>query len=145
MKLGKQFIKFGLVGVLNTGVQFIVFVVLYRLFHVPMILASGLGYLAGIANSYLINRVWTFQVAEKKQMGEFLKFFAVNLVAMAVNLGTLKLLVSQFGMLEELAQIFAIGSSLVINFAGNKWWTFRGNKEESAMSNSSLIQEDTGD
>ncbi len=129
MKIGKQFIKFGLVGVLNTAVQFAVFVVLYRLLHWPMLVASGMGYLAGIVNSYFINRVWTFEVKGKRQTGEFLRFVAVNIVSMGVNLGTLKLLVDWGGLMPELAQVLAIGSSLVVNFAGNRFWTFREKPE----------------
>jgi len=125
MKIGTQFLKFGLVGVLNTLVQFVVFILLFRVVHFPMMVSSGLGYAAGILNSYLINRVWTFEVEAKPQAGEFLRFVVVNIVAMGVNLGTLKLLVSGGGLLPELSQVLAIGSSLVVNFVGNKWWTFR--------------------
>jgi putative flippase GtrA len=125
MKTGKQFVKFGIVGVVNTAVQFVVFYLLFRQLHLPMMVSSGLGYMAGVINSYLINRVWTFEVKEKKKAGEFMRFVAVNIVSMGVNLGALKLLVVYGGLLPELAQAFAIAASLVVNFAGNKWWTFR--------------------
>ncbi len=125
MKTGKQFIRFGIVGVLNTAVQFVVFSALFRLFSLPMLLASGIGYLAGIVNSYLLNRVWTFEVSNQRRTSEFMRFVAVNLVAMGVNLGVLKILVESRDLVPEVAQVLAIGSSLVVNFCGNKWWTFR--------------------
>ena len=128
MKTGRQFVKFGIVGALNTSIQFVVFVVLFRWLNIPMLVASGVGYLAGIINSYLINRVWTFEVREKRQTGEFLRFVAVNIVSMGVNLGTLKMLADGVGLMPEVAQVLAIGSSLVVNFSGNKWWTFRDNR-----------------
>ena len=66
MSTARQFLKFGLVGVLNTGVQYVVFVGLFRLLGVPMLLASGIGYCAGIVNSYFLNRIWTFQVRSRR-------------------------------------------------------------------------------
>lgn len=145
MSTSKQFLKFGLVGVLNTGVQFVVFIALFRWLQVPMLVASGLGYAAGIVNSYFINRVWTFQVKERRQAGEFLSFVAVNLVAMAANLGTLKLAVARGGMVPEVAQVVAIGASLVVNFAGNKWWTFRRKGGPAAGAGAAAAQGGTRD
>ena len=56
---------------------------------------------------------------------EFVKFCAVNIVSLGVNLLALQLLVSYAGIIPEIAQIIAIFCSLVVNFSGNKWWTFR--------------------
>ncbi len=145
MKTGKQFIKFGIVGVLNTGVQFAVFVLLFRWLNLPMLIGSGLGYLAGIVNSYFINRFWTFEVKGKRDKREFFRFFMVNIVSMGVNLGSLKLLVEQGSLLPELAQVFAIGSSLVVNFIGNKFWTFRATEELQPEENAVQLQEGTSD
>ncbi len=91
-----------------------------------MMLASGTGYLAGIVNSYFINRAWTFRMDRSRSAGEFARFVIVNVLAMGMNLLALKLLVSRSGMLPEAAQMCAIGASLLVNFAGNKLWTFRG-------------------
>jgi putative flippase GtrA len=145
MKTSSQFVKFGVVGILNTAVQFVVFIALFRWLNIPMMVASGLGYTAGIVNSYLINRVWTFQVKEKKQAGEFFRFVAVNIVAMGVNLGTLKALVFYGGLLPEIAQVLAIGSSLVVNFAGNKWWTFRKQNGSASVAAAAPPQEGVSD
>lgn len=125
MRLEAQFLRFCLIGGLNTAIQYVVFLLLFRLLGVPMVLSSAIGYVAGILNSYALNRRLTFQVRHRWSVGEFTRFVVINLVAMGANLGLLKLLVARFGMLPELAQIVAIGGSLVVNFAGNKWWTFR--------------------
>lgn len=133
MRIGSQFVKFGLVGVLNTAIQYAVFVGLFRFANVPMVLASGIGYVAGILNSYFLNRVWTFRVQRARTNAEFARFLLVNLLAMGVNLLTLKALVSWVGLVPELAQVGAIFSSLVVNFAGNKLWTFRGDVSETDL------------
>jgi putative flippase GtrA len=125
MHAGKQFIVYSLIGILNTLVHFVVFVVLYRLFGVPLLVASTLGYCAGVANSYLMNRRWTFAVASAANTTEFSKFAVVNLVSLGLNLAVLRAL-STLGLMPELAQAGAIVVSLGANFVGNKWWAFRG-------------------
>jgi len=132
MKIGPQFLKFGLVGGLNTGIQYGVWWLLFRLLGVPMLVASGLGYTAGIVNSYFLNRSWTFKAAGNRNAGEFGKFVVVNLVAMGMNLLALKFLVDGARLKPEIAQVLAIGASLVVNFAGNRIWTFREKTGESA-------------
>ncbi len=53
-------VRFGLVGVLNTGLDFTVFVLLFYGLGWPLLVANSLGYLTGLANSYLLNSRWTF-------------------------------------------------------------------------------------
>ena len=78
----------------------------------------------GLLNSYVMNRAWTFTVTTRANRIEFGRFVLVNLIALLLNLAVLKYLTS-LGLIPEIAQILAIGASLLANFAGNKWWTFR--------------------
>ena len=60
-----QFLKFALVGVLNTVVDFLVF----QLFNLTlgwMYLAQVIGYCAGILNSYFWNSRWTFRKEHRR-------------------------------------------------------------------------------
>jgi putative flippase GtrA len=125
MKTGLQLLKFGLVGGVNTFVHYVIFVFLFRIVGAEMMVSSAIGYLAGLVNSFFLNRKWTFKVEGKNQRQEFVKFFCVNILSLALNLLLLKILVSVFVILPEIAQLLAIFASLVVNFAGNKWWTFR--------------------
>ena len=126
MGSARQFLVFALIGVVNTAVHFVVFVVLLRVFDVPMLAASTIGYCAGVANSYVMNRLWTFKVTTRANSREFLRFAAVNIISLGINLLVLKYLAANVGLGPEVAQIGAIGASLVANFAGNKWWAFAG-------------------
>jgi putative flippase GtrA len=125
MKTGVQFVKFGLVGVLNSLVHYLVFLLLFRVAGIDMVASSALGYMAGVVNSFLLNRKWTFNITGSGAGSEFVKFCVVNLISMGVNLLVLQSFVSFAGILPEIAQMLAICCTLVINFAGNKWWTFR--------------------
>ncbi len=55
---------------------------------------------------------------------EFIRFIVVNLVSLGVNLLVLQMLVSQANIMPEIAQGVAILGALVVNFSGNKLWTF---------------------
>lgn len=71
-------VRFGTVGAGNTLVDFVVFFLLTSL-HVPYLAAQLFSYSAGVANSYIWNRTWTFQVKEKAHGAEIVRFIMINL------------------------------------------------------------------
>ncbi len=116
---------FAAVGALNTGLHVLVYQVLLTA-GVPYLVASAAGYAVGLVNSYALNRRFTFgRAASARWRPEFLRFVVVNLAALVVNLGILAAVVAGGGLGERLAVVPAIAGSLAVNFAGNKWWTFR--------------------
>jgi putative flippase GtrA len=119
-----QFIKFAIVGVLNSAIQYLVFLFLYSLTGTQYLLASIIGYVAGMINSYILNRKWTFGSRNQKLLTELSRFVAVNLISLGVNLGLLFLLVSTGVMVPQWAQVLAIAGSTLVNFVLNKIWTF---------------------
>ena len=120
-----QFVRFAIVGILNTGIHYSVFLVLLRIATMHYLLASVAGYCTGLMNSYVLNRVWTFESHGSLKRREFAKFVSVNIVALAVNTATLKWFVFCMKLAPEIGQVFAIVFSLTVNFLGNKLWTFR--------------------
>jgi putative flippase GtrA len=120
-----QFIKFSIIGGLNTLVHYCIFIILFRMFKVDMIVASTSGYLVGILNSFLLNRSWTFKVQGSGCSKDFIRFLFVNSAALITNIVVLKLLAEKLLIIPEISQLGAILFSLVVNFTGNKWWTFR--------------------
>ena len=122
----RQFLVYACVGLLNTAVHFAIFMLLLRVFGVPVLIASTIGYTAGVANSYFMNRIWTFAVTTRANTTEFGKFALVNVVSLLLNLAVLHQLTTVVGLTAEVSQAIAIAVSLVANFAGNKWWAFRG-------------------
>jgi putative flippase GtrA len=119
-----QFLKFGMIGLVNTGIHYGVFLLLFRPFGFHYLLASSIGYCAGLINSFILNKRLTFRTMGTRTDIEFAKFVLVNVLALATNLGALKVFVSLIHLIPEVGQVFAIGFSIVINFLGNKIWTF---------------------
>jgi putative flippase GtrA len=119
-----QFIKFAVVGLLNSAIQYSVFLLLFSLIGTQYLLASVIGYVAGMTNSYVLNRRWTFGSRNQQLLTELSRFVAVNLISLGANLGLLFLLVSTGVMVPQWAQVLAITGSTLVNFVLNKTWTF---------------------
>jgi len=119
-----QFVKFGIVGVSNTLLTFIVYTLLLKVFGVWYLAASTVGFIAGATNGFLLNRRWTF----REHVGDGLtavRWAIVQTCGLAINLGLLFLFVSEAGLDKLLAQALATVFVTVTTFIANRSWTFR--------------------
>lgn len=119
-----QFVKYGLVGLLNTGITLAVIFILTKLFHVSDYIANAAGYVAGFVNSFLWNKLWTFKSRGNLLM-ESLLFVLVFAVCYAIQLGVLAFQIEILKWNRDIAQILSMAVYTVIGFAGNKLVTFR--------------------
>ncbi|HSV31797.1 MAG TPA: GtrA family protein [Atribacteraceae bacterium] len=120
-----QVSKFGIVGVLNTGVDFGLFSLLYLAGGLHYLLAQVLSYGTATCNSYMWNRYWTFQTRHRPQMSEFMKFIFVNILSLGVSLLILTLLHEQLGLGTILSKVIATFFAMLVNYSGNRLWVFR--------------------
>lgn len=119
-----QFVKFSLVGLLNTIIHFLVFYLLFSFMGVYHLLASGFGFCFAVVNSFAFNKYWTFNSKSLNIRDEFSRFFIVSLLALLINLATMAILVELFMIRPTFAQLAAIALTIVVNFFGNKFWSF---------------------
>ncbi len=121
-----QFIKFNLVGVINTLVDFLVFTLLTAALHVNYLPAKVVSYSCGLINSYAFNSRWTFRAENRRTKKQKALFVLVNLVALCVSLGAMWVLKNKLGVESDfLCNVVATPLSLVVNFVGNKLIVFR--------------------
>jgi putative flippase GtrA len=118
----EQFLKFSIVGVVNTAISLVVYGILIRLGFWYM-LSSVIGYLVGLLNGYIANSIWVFN--KKLQTKTSAKFIGVYLSALLFNLIILYLLVDVMTVNSMLAQVMVVGFNLIYNYTLNKLWTFR--------------------
>lgn len=118
----EKFIKFGLVGILNTIITIIVFNI-FNFIGINYIIANSIGYCAGMINSYVWNNRWVFK-ANSKEVSTIGKFIIVNIIVLLINNGILILLVNKIGLSTIIAQVVALVITTILNFIGNKLWTF---------------------
>lgn len=128
-KAAGQVVRFGLVGVLNTLVDFALLNLLYHVFSFPLLVANTLSYTGGFANSFLWNKHWTFSTRGSRHIGrEMIIFGAVSLSALLVNNAGIYGLHELFGGTSILAinlqKLGASIASMTWNFLGYRYLAF---------------------
>ncbi len=121
----RQLIRFALVGILNTAIDFGVFSLLALIFRINPVASHIVSYSCGVLNSYFFNRRWTFQRKETAHAAEFAQFVLVNLISLGVSSLVLYLLEEQAGLHIFVSKAGATLCSMVINFIGSKILVFR--------------------
>lgn len=134
-----QVIRFGVVGVLNTGIDFGILNILSYLTGITegnrIIPLKGVAFLAANVNSYIINKKWTFKDNSSGEGAKrFSVYLSVSVIGALINIGVVYLITThvppQFGMSPTLwlnaANLVATGFSLIWNFVGYKLIVFRG-------------------
>jgi putative flippase GtrA len=119
-----QFVKFGIVGVSNTLLTLVVYTVLLKVFGVWYLAASGIGFVVGAVNGFLLNRRWTF----REHVGDALtpvRWGIVQTCGLGVDEGLLYLFVHDAHLDKLVAQVCATAVVTVSTFFVNRAWTFR--------------------
>lgn len=141
-----QVIKFGLVGVCNTALDYGLFYVFLSLLHLDKNAAQILATALAMVNSYLVNRYWTFGKKGSVQGQEIWKFIGVNILSLLTTLGCLNLFHDVLALYEPtnrllaavglsyrfsgkaavmFCKLLAMPFSLAVNFLGNRLWVFK--------------------
>ena len=126
--------RFVVVGALGTLVDVGLFTVLHLVFGAPALVANTVSYSAGIANNYILHRVWTYADRPRREVAsQFVAFAAVSLAALLINNLTVYALtgpftdvVGQAALGALLAKGVATGIGVIWNFTANTFWTFKG-------------------
>ncbi len=126
--------RFVVVGALGTLIDVGLFTVLHLVFGVPALVANTMSYSAGIANNYILHRVWTYADRPRREVApQFVAFAAVSLAALVINnltvltlTGPFADLIGQAALGALLAKAVATGIGVSWNFFANTFWTFKG-------------------
>ena len=127
----KNFIKFCFVGVCNPVLTFLAFYVLSEVLGINYLLSSSLGYIIGVINSFILNKLWTFKNNDKAIGTQFTRFAIVNVISLGVNLFVMYLCVQRLQISKMPAQIIATGFSTIINYVGSRVLVF--NRDDSLL------------
>ena len=116
--------KFAAVGVVNTLVDFLVFTVLAQFLQCNVYLSQVLGYSAGVVNSYVLNRSWTFRSRAGFFSPALVKFLVLSLCMILFSTGVLYLCVDVAGLPKLAGKVVATGVTMVVNFLISRFWVF---------------------
>jgi putative flippase GtrA len=148
----RQLVRFLIVGCLNVAVTFVVFVFCYRTLELGSLLLSAagsagawlaaalgrlgvgsidaavanfVGYLAGMVNSFILNKAWTFE-ARGRTWQQMQRFVTLNVVGL---LGSTLIMFAVVDLLGAPYLPIFVGTvvlTTIFHFFGNKHWTFAG-------------------
>ncbi len=119
-----QLVKFGLVGGSGYLINLAVFALLVGGLGVHHLPAAVGAFCVAVTNNFLLNRHWTFAAGDGHAGFQAVRFFAVSVAALLVNLLVLEALVTEASLGDLTAQAIAVAVSMPFNFVGNKLWTF---------------------
>ncbi len=141
-----QFVKYIIVGGMNTLVTLAVIFILKSMFGLNPYFSNAVGYAAGLVNSFLWNRGWVFH-SEGKRIGEAARFLLgfglcyllqlatvwmlatrthLNEMLVSMPLPHLPLLPAEFTLSGYgIATIIGMMVYTVANYAYNRWVTFK--------------------
>jgi putative flippase GtrA len=119
-----QFLRYGLVGLAGTVIQYAVLIVMTHLHAADAVLA-GLGACANYALNYCV----TFKSSERHARAAP-KFFLVAAAGMAINAVLMSALVDRLHVQYLIAQCVSTACVLAAGFVVNSLWSFRSSHVE---------------
>lgn len=124
-----KLIRFSIVGVGNTLVNWSIFIIL-NAFGVYYIISNIIAYTIATVNSYIWNSSWVFKYGQGLNINTSVKFFILNLVGLTVNTTIMYILVDILNFNKFIALVIASIFVVIMNYTINKLWVF---KEKNAV------------
>ena len=84
-KLIIQLIKFGIVGVIATVVDFGVLMFLKELIHIDVLVASAVAFSVSVIANYILSMLFVFKGSESGKLKEFIIFVALSIGGLLIN------------------------------------------------------------
>lgn len=151
----KQLIRFCIVGCANFGISYSVFFLSYRYWPFSVLLtalpdggaghvaaalqqfgiasidaacANVTGFAAGMANSFIWNKLWTFKApAETRTQAR--RFIVVNLACLLFSTGSVFVFTDLNKLPYNLVWIVTMAFVTIMNFVASKYWVFKVKEE----------------
>lgn len=121
----REFFKFVIVGGIGTLVNILVLFSFTEFLGIYYLVSAIFAFIFAATSNFLLNKVWTFKEKIRDSiLKKYVSFFSVSVAALLVNLFFLYIFTEFLGIYYLISQILAISVALIINFLGNKIWTF---------------------
>jgi putative flippase GtrA len=133
LKIISQFVKFGIVGLSNTIISYIVYAALIYI-GMPYLIASITGFVVGVLNSFLWNNLYVFKKNDNEKRNPWLTltktFLAYAGTGLVMANILLILFIEKYGISKYVAPLITLLITVPLNFIINKYWSFRIEKKE---------------
>ena len=119
-----QFIKFCIVGLSNTAVNFAVYYTII-FFGVNYLFANALAFIVSVINAFFWSKKFVFKESGKSVAKQLAKVYASYGITFLLSMGTLFLMVDILGISEYIAPLINLCITVPLNFLLNKYWAFK--------------------
>ena len=119
----RELIKFAIVGLCSTFINYITYIFLYFLYG-KIIFASIIGYSVGLFNSYQLGKNWVFRVNSPNNKRLIISFLLVYAIGCLVS-STIIFSINKVYDTYNIAWIMGTAYSVVNNFIGSKFIIFK--------------------
>ena len=117
-------LRFGLVGLLATGIHVAVFLLLADGAGLDPTLATALAFLVATAVSYLANHSWTFGLRGGHR-GRFGRYLVVALAGAGLNMAIMRAATAGLGWSKEAGLAAVLAVVPACSYLANRYWSFR--------------------
>ena len=80
-----QLIKFGVVGVIATVIDFAVLMFMKEVMHIDVLVASAVSFSVSVIANYILSMLFVFKSKEKSKAKEFIIFVALSIGGLLLN------------------------------------------------------------
>lgn len=124
----KHIMRFAIVGFINTGVDFLVFTALHSAAGLDKMFCQIAGYGMGVANSFIMNKLWTFESSRPSigTLNQIARFVAINILSLTVTLYGLYYLNDILSFNIYFSKVLVTLIAQIINYLGYKLLVFAG-------------------
>jgi len=121
----RQFVKFSMVGVVNTVTSFSVYEAAKHYLGLVPLTANALAFCVGVTVSYLLNKRWTFRNTSRRHHELYARFFLINIGGLLISETVIYLVHNYLGFHDRLAFASSVVVVVFWNFNANRAWTFK--------------------
>lgn len=126
----KRLISFGIVGIINTLVDYGVFTLCYRALTLGAGLSQAMGYVCGSVCGYILNSSVTFREGRGRTRGQFLQYLAVDAIFIALTSAVMSW-AEKAGLNAYITKIVLTAVVMLLHYVIFKYLVFRIKKEDS--------------
>lgn len=120
-----KFLKFGIVGLSGTAIDFLFTWICKEKLKWNKFISNSIGFSIAATSNYILNRIWTFESNNPEVSREYLSFFFISSIGLALNNFFVFLFNEKLKLNFYLSKAFAITLVAIWNFIPNYLFTFR--------------------
>jgi len=122
-KVGKQFIRFVIIGFVSSIFYYLVYATLYIFFQFHYLISATIGYILGVGLGFILNFQYSFST-QRKIHRTMINYFSVYFVSLIINLILLRIMVENLFMDPLISDLILLPIIGLMNFFGIKFIAF---------------------